>query len=225
MSQFQIVVMNGKRQHHQRPDMRRRYLCRQRDRRVRHGDAARPQPVRDAHHQGDDHQGCGGDPCAPARACGRWRHPVGVGYRGWCNGPGILGRDHGGRRGDGRLRDLGVERIATLRQCAQQLRAIMAESAAKLGHALGDAVVGDDHARPHRLHEVVARHHLAGMPGEVLQNLGGFRPQAEHRAVRPVQHTSRNIQRVPIEVEGCSLCGRVCRVLVPGGIHRSRLRH
>jgi hypothetical protein len=68
-------------------------------------------------------------------------------------------------------------------------------------HALGDAVVGDEHIRPDRGHEFVARDEAPGLFGKVAQHVERFRPQRQLGPVPSTQDAARRIQHETAEGE------------------------
>ncbi len=121
--------------------------------------------------------------------------------------------DHHGPSGR-RRRDRGVDRrrrrrrggreqISAARQGAQPCRRLVAQGAADVSDALGDAVLGHEGAGPDGLHNGVAPDQLPGVFDQMPQQGEGFGPQ---RTLRPVgqKHAAAQVHGEAAEpVEGC----------------------
>ena len=82
-----------------------------------------------------------------------------------------------------RVRLIGIQPVASLREGLHDRVPVVSQRAADIGDALGQAVVGDEGIGPDRLHEHVFRHDLARPRGKHGKHFGGLAAKIDRLAI------------------------------------------
>ena len=95
--------------------------------------------------------------------------------------------------------ELGREDVAPLGQGPQQAVPILFERTSDLRYALGEAVVGDENARPNDVHQLIPREEPTGVPNEVVQQVEALGAELQLSALSVADTALGNVKAVAVE--------------------------